>query len=139
MLLKFILYKLREYTCAHKLHNYYNKTVNIIIIIEYDYTVKPVYSGHLGTPKNCPDYRGVLISQVHYFIHIYIAMGPQLTVLIIKVSLFQSVHNNRFDCIIIRGLIINNFHLMHISSHNNPTKCVSTSWVHNIGQVVRQL
>ena len=36
-------------------------------------------------PKNCPDYRGALISQVS---HIYIAMGPQLTVLIIKVSLF---------------------------------------------------
>ena len=26
-------------------------------------------------------------------------MGPQLTVLIIEVSLFQSVHNSRFDCI----------------------------------------
>ena len=25
-------------------------------------------------------------------------MGPQLTVLIIEVSLFQSVHNSRFDC-----------------------------------------
>ena len=61
-------------------------------------TVEPVYSGHLGTPKNCPYYRGVLISQSHS-IHIYIAMGPQLTVLIIEVSLFQSVHNSRFDCI----------------------------------------
>ena len=30
----------------------------------YTCTVEPVYSGHLGTPKNCPDYRGVLISQV---------------------------------------------------------------------------
>ena len=30
--------------------------------------------------------------------HIYIAMGPQLTVLIIEVSLFQSVHNSKFDC-----------------------------------------
>ena len=30
-------------------------------------TVEPVYSGHLGTPKNCPDYRGVLISQVHSY------------------------------------------------------------------------
>ena len=26
-------------------------------------------------------------------------MGPQLTVLIIEVSLFQSAHNSRFDCI----------------------------------------
>ena len=25
-------------------------------------------------------------------------MGPQLTALIIEVSLFQSVHNSRFDC-----------------------------------------
>ena len=29
-------------------------------------------------------------------------MGPQLTVLIIEVSLFQSVHNSRFDCIILK-------------------------------------
>ena len=28
-------------------------------------------------------------------------MGPLLTVLIIEVSLFQSVHNSRFDCIIL--------------------------------------
>ena len=54
------------------------------------YTVKPVYSGHLGTQQNCPYYRGVLISEV--------VVGPQLTVLIIEVSLFQSVHNSRFDC-----------------------------------------
>ena len=33
-------------------------------------------------------------------------MGPQLTVLIIEVSLFQSVHNSRFDCIIILAFII---------------------------------
>ena len=45
-------------------------------------------------PKHCPDYRSVLISEVH----IYIVMGPRLTVLIIEVSLFQSVHNSRFDC-----------------------------------------
>ena len=30
-------------------------------------TVKPVYSGHLGTQQNCPDYRGVLISEVHLY------------------------------------------------------------------------
>ena len=45
-------------------------------------------------------------------------MGPQLTVLIIEVSLFQSVHNSRFDCIyeiesqesisILTGFIFNN-------------------------------
>ena len=30
-------------------------------------TVELVYSRHLGTPKNCPDYRGVLISQVRLY------------------------------------------------------------------------
>ena len=45
------------YTCM-KYHNYYNTIRN---------TVEPVYSGHLGTPKNCPDYKGVLISQVHLY------------------------------------------------------------------------
>ena len=64
-------------------------------------TVKPLYSGHLGTKKNCPYYRGVLISECS-FIHICITMGPQLTVLlIIEVSLFQSVHNSRFDCTVL--------------------------------------
>ena len=33
----------------------------------YTCTIKPVYSGYLGTQKNCPDYRGVLISQVHLY------------------------------------------------------------------------
>ena len=28
------------------------------------YTVEPVYYGHLGTDKKCPDYQGVLIFQV---------------------------------------------------------------------------
>ena len=27
-------------------------------------TVEPVYYGHLGTNKKCPDYQGVLIFQV---------------------------------------------------------------------------
>ena len=70
-------------------------------------TVKPVYSG----PKKLFHYRGVLISQfTGSFIHnyIYIAMGPQLTVLIIEVSLFQSVHNSRFDCIIISNKYLDN-------------------------------
>ena len=30
-------------------------------------TVKPVYSGHLGTQQNCPYYRGVLISECPQF------------------------------------------------------------------------
>ena len=33
-------------------------------------------------------------------------MGPLLTVLIIEVSLFQSVHNSRFDCIHVLLIII---------------------------------
>ena len=34
----------------------------------YKTTVKPVYSGHLGThAKNCPDYRSVLILQVRLY------------------------------------------------------------------------
>ena len=28
------------------------------------HTVEPVYYGHLGTGKKCPDYQGVLIFQV---------------------------------------------------------------------------
>ena len=42
-----------------------------------------------GTTVN-PYYRSVLLSEV--------VVGPLLTVLIIEVSLFQSVHNSRFDC-----------------------------------------
>ena len=47
------------------------------------YIVKPVYFGHLGTQKV------VLIIEVslsHRLIDMYIAMGPQLTVLIIEES-----------------------------------------------------
>ena len=59
-------------------------------------------------PTNCPYYRGVLISEDWYIILyiINIAMGPQLTVLIIEVSLFQRYiilyiiyYNSKFDCI----------------------------------------
>ena len=32
--------------------------------------------------------------------HIYNVVGPQLTALIVEVSLFQSVHNSRFDCML---------------------------------------
>jgi len=32
--------------------------------VEMKATVKPVYSGHLGTSLKCPDYQGVLIFQV---------------------------------------------------------------------------
>ena len=57
-------------------------------------------------PKNCPDYRTVLSYFTGSSIHIYIAMGPQLTVFIIEVSLF-SVHNSRFDCISNKTLLFN--------------------------------
>ena len=30
-------------------------------------TVEPVYCGHLGTNKKCPDYQGVLIFQVSLY------------------------------------------------------------------------
>ena len=33
----------------------------------YVYTVEPVYYGHLGTIKKCPDYQGVLIFQVSLY------------------------------------------------------------------------
>ena len=36
----------------------------------------------------------------------YIIMRPQLTVLIIEVSLFQSAHNSRFDCMQYPGCLL---------------------------------
>ena len=40
----------------------------IFIFLEsLSYTVKPVYYGHLGTSKKCPDYQGVLIFQVSLY------------------------------------------------------------------------
>ena len=36
-------------------------------------------------------------------------MGPKLTVFIIEVSLFQSVHNSRFDCTCMAGNITGNY------------------------------
>ena len=41
--------------------------VNAYHVTSYSVTVKPVYSRHLGTQQNCPDYRGVLISEVHLY------------------------------------------------------------------------
>ena len=61
------------------------------------YTVEPVYYGHLGTTKKCPDYQGVLIFQVSLYEKHH--LGPQLSMWIIQVSLFSSVLNNRFHCI----------------------------------------
>ena len=39
--------------------NHSNRTVR--------FTVEPVYYGHLGTNKKCPDYQGVLIFQVSLY------------------------------------------------------------------------
>ena len=65
----------------------------------YGYTVKPVYSGYLGAQQNCPYYRGVLISEVHsYYSGTTVNCPYYRGVLIMEVSLFQSVHNSRFDC-----------------------------------------
>ena len=69
-------------------------------------TVKPVYSGHFGTQKTVLYFTGSLI-------HIHIAMGPQLTVLIIEVSLshrFIYTHlycnGTTTDCPYYRGVLI---------------------------------
>ncbi len=56
-----------------------------------------VYSGTsllwtpLGQVKECRDYRGVLISEVHVVLNTNATFGTRESVLIIKVSLFQSV------------------------------------------------
>ena len=39
-------------------------TVRIENAAIYVYNTEPYYLGHLGSRKNCPDYRGVLISGV---------------------------------------------------------------------------
>ncbi len=60
---------------------------------------------NLSIPETLGPNETVLITEVvsccsltGSFIHMYIALGPQLPVLIIEVSLFSSVHNNWFDC-----------------------------------------
>ena len=52
------------------------------------HTVEPVYYGHLGTDKECPDYQGVLIFQVS--LPDKVPFGT-ITVWIMQVSLFSSV------------------------------------------------
>ena len=34
------------------------------------FTMEPVYYGHLGTTKTCPDYQDVLISQVILYVKV---------------------------------------------------------------------
>ena len=37
------------------------------IYTDIQYTVEPVYYGHLGTNQRCPDYQGVLIFQISLY------------------------------------------------------------------------
>ena len=60
------------------------------------HTVEPVYYGHLRTRKKCPDYQGVLIFQVVLYKKYH--LGPQLIGWIMQVSIFSSIHINRFHC-----------------------------------------
>ena len=51
--------------CINNLHG-------LICVIKNDlpwhtYTVEPLYYGHLGTTKKCPDYQGVLFFQVSLY------------------------------------------------------------------------
>ena len=52
-------------------------------------TVEPLYSGHHWDHSKCPDYRGVLISEVGLYRNVVV--GTLESVLIIEVSLIQSV------------------------------------------------
>ena len=40
-------------------------------------TVEPVYYGHLGTDKKCPDYQGVLIFQVILYDKVQFGTSPK--------------------------------------------------------------
>ena len=53
------------------------------------YTVEPLYSRHHWDCSKCPDYRGVLISEVGLYRNVVI--GTLESVLIIEVSSFQNV------------------------------------------------
>ena len=57
----------------------------------------------LNTKRNCPNYRGVLISEVSLHCNGTIAITVPLYR---EVSLFQSVHISRFDCIYLRSLLV---------------------------------
>ena len=68
-------------------------------------TAEPVYYGHLGTGKKYPDYQGVLIFQV--VLYKKYNLGPHLSVWIMQVSIFSSVHISRFHCKCYSSLLIN--------------------------------
>ena len=49
----------------HKLTHLLKETVFLLWSCDLEqFTVEPVYYGHLGTSQKCPDYQGVLIFQV---------------------------------------------------------------------------
>ena len=59
-------------------------------------TVEPVYYGHLGTDKKCPDYQGVLIFQV--ILYDKVQFGTSAKCLDYAGVRISSVHINRFHC-----------------------------------------
>ena len=63
------------------LHNEETQVLILIILA----TVEPLYYGHHWDSLNCPDFRGVLISDVHYIIivlYAIVAFGTMKSVLI---------------------------------------------------------
>ena len=80
--------------------NQYNSNYKIQLLeqyLYYKYAITSSYYGHLGTDKKCPDYQGVLIFQVILYDKVHLL--SQLSVWIMQVSLFSSLHNYRFHCI----------------------------------------
>ena len=55
------------------------KGLNVSYVIQWNLSIPDT----IGTQQNCPDYRGVLISEVHLYTNV---IEPQPTVLIIEVS-----------------------------------------------------
>ena len=60
---------LRIWVCAEHENKVLIAWYAIVFLVTFT-AVKPVYSGHLGTQKNYPYYRGVLF-QYAYIIHLY--------------------------------------------------------------------
>ena len=71
---------------------YISSPTNFILIQLH--TEKPAYYGYLGTNNKYPDYQGVPIS-----LYENVTFGTLTECVDNKVSLFSSVHSNRFHCI----------------------------------------
>ena len=80
-----------HFTCAdtYTIMNASSVHVHVCGYIIRTYTVEPLYCGHHWDCSKCPDYRGVLISEVGLYRNVVV--GTLESVLIIEVSLFQSV------------------------------------------------